>query len=169
MYPVKHECLWNGYIWPFATSQILTALKNTAQNTGEKKYKDMFCELLGQYARMHYRVTEDGRKISWIDEVMSPVDGDWSSRTLLKKWGWSVFKGGYERGKDYNHSTFCDLVISGLCGVSVKDGEICVNPVIPDDWDYFRLSGVKVLGKEYDINYDKNNGIVVTEQKEQSV
>ena len=169
MYPVKHECLWNGYIWPFATSQTLTALKNTAQNTDEKKYKDMFCDLLGQYARMHYRVTEDGRKISWIDEVMSPVDGDWSSRTLLEKWGWSVFKGGYERGKDYNHSTFCDLVISGLCGVSVKDGEISVNPIIPDDWDYFRLSGVKILGKEYDISYDKNNGLVVTEKKEQSV
>ena len=26
-----------------------------------------------------------------------------------------------ERGKDYNHSTFCDLVINGLIGKSVCD------------------------------------------------
>ena len=164
MYPVKHECLWNGYIWPFATSQTLTALMNVAKNCEDKKYKEMFVSLLSQYARMHKRTREDGREVSWIDEVMSPVDGDWSSRTLLKKWGWSILKGGYERGKDYNHSTFCDLVISGICGVSVKDGEICVNPIIPDEWDYFSLKGVKVLGKEYDIKYDKKNGLAVNSE-----
>ena len=27
-------------------------------------------------------------------------------------------KGGKERGKDYNHSTFCDLIINGLIGNS---------------------------------------------------
>lgn len=162
LYPVKHECLWNGYIWPFATSQTLTALKNTALSSGEKKYKDMFCTLLSQYARMHKRTTEDGRIVSWIDEVMDPRNGDWSSRTLLKKWGWNLIKGGYERGKDYNHSTFADLVISGVAGVGVKDGEISVTPLIPDDWDFFRLSGVKVLGKEYDIVYE-NKKLSVTE------
>jgi len=26
-------------------------------------------------------------------------------------------KGGVERGKDYNHSTFCDLIITGLVGL----------------------------------------------------
>ena len=164
MYKVKHECLWNGYIWPFATSQTLTALMNTAKNTDDEKYKEMFASLLSQYARMHKRTKEDGTTVSWIDEVMSPVDGDWSSRTLLKKWGWNPLKGGYERGKDYNHSTFCDLVISGLCGVGVKDGEISVNPVIPDSWDYFSLKGVRVLGKEYNINYDRQNGLAVTEK-----
>lgn len=159
LYRAKHECLWNGYIWPFATSQTLTALSVVAHSTEDKKHRDMFVTLLSQYARMHKRVTEDGRTVSWIDEVMDPRNGDWSSRTLLKKWGWSFIKGGYERGKDYNHSTFCDLVISGLVGISVSDGKITVNPLVPDEWEYFRLSGVKVLGKEYDIIYDKNGEI----------
>ncbi len=169
MYESKHECLWNGYIWPFAISQTLTALKGTAQSTDSKKYKDMFCRLLAQYARMHKRVTEQGKTVSWIDEVMD-LEGEWSSRTILKKMNWPKLKGGYERGKDYNHSTFCDLVISGLAGVNVKDGELAVNSIIPDSWDYFRLTGVKVLGKEYDIIYDKTGdkygrgkGLVVTE------
>lgn len=163
LYPVKHECLWNGYIWPFATAQTLTALKNIAFSTGENKYKEMFYILLSQYARMHKRVAENGKTISWIDEVMDPRNGDWSSRTLLKKWGWSKIKGGYERGKDYNHSTFCDLVISGLVGLDVKDGEISVNPLIPEEWDYFSLRGVKILGKEYNILYSKNEGITIKE------
>lgn len=155
LYSVNHECLWNGYIWPFATSQTLTALKNVAQRTKDKKYKDMFYTLLNQYARMHTRVTEDGRTICWIDEVMDPRNGIWSSREYLKERKWLIGFAGYERGKDYNHSTFCDLVISGLLGIDVIDGEMKVNPLIPDTWDYFRLTGVKVLGKEYDIIYDK--------------
>ena len=51
--------------------------------------------------------------------------GDWISRTILKRWQkekndqgeeWPINKGGKERGKDYNHSTFCDLIINGLIG-----------------------------------------------------
>lgn len=156
LYSARHECLWNGYIWPFATAQTLTALKNVALSSDEAIYKDMFVTLFSQYARMHKRETVDGKVISWIDEVMDPGNGDWSSRTLLKKWGWFIGKGGYERGKDYNHSTFCDLVISGLVGVCVQNGKLSVTPLAPDNWEYFRLSGVKLLGKEYDIIYDKS-------------
>ncbi len=156
MYEAKHECLWNGYIWPFATSQTLTGLYKTARRTGSAEYREMFCTLLSQYARMHKRATEAGKTVSWIDEVMDPRTADWSSRTILKNKNWSRLKGGYERGKDYNHSTFCDLVISGIVGVDVVDGKISVNPIIPDSWDYFRLSGVRILGEEYEIFYDRS-------------
>lgn len=154
LYSVDHECLWNGYIWPFATAQTLTALNRVAHTTGKQKYRQMFCTLLRQYARMHTRRTESGKIVSWIDEVMEPNHGDWSSRKLLRDWGWREDKGGYERGKDYNHSTFCDLVISGLVGVCVQEGKIHVEPLAPKQWSYFRLSGVKLLDKEYDIFYD---------------
>ena len=49
----------------------------------------------------------------WIDEDMDPFTGDWTARTLLKADNWNPGRGGLERGKDYNHSTFCDLVLSG--------------------------------------------------------
>ena len=159
LYAVDHECLWNGYVWPFATSETLTALKNVAQRTGDGKLRADFYTLLAQYARSHKRITEDGREISWIDEVIDPRNGDWCSRTMLRDWGWLPRKGGYERGKDYNHSTFCDLVISGLVGVAVKDGKLTLDPLAPPEWDYYRLSGVKVLGEEYDITYDKTGEV----------
>ena len=48
-------------------------------------------------------------------------EGTWISRSILNRWraeGKNIdeIKGGKERGKDYNHSTFIDLVISGLIG-----------------------------------------------------
>ena len=45
----------------------------------------------------------------WIDENLNPSTGDWISRTRLKAWKngtWDAGKGGVERGKDYNHSTY---------------------------------------------------------------
>ena len=155
LFSAKHECLWNGYVWPFATSQTLNALNAVIRRYSDSdEYKKLFIKLLHQYARSHNRVREDGTTVPWIDEVRHPERDEWSSRTILRDWGWREGKGGYERGKDYNHSTFCDLVISGLVGVSVSPaGEIEVEPNIPDDWDYFTLVGVYVGGKRYSIEY----------------
>ena len=44
---------------------------------------------------------------------------------------------------DYNHSTFCDLVITGLVGLVPRDDDrIEVDPLLPADaWDWFCLDG----------------------------
>ena len=155
LFASEHECLWNGYIWPFATSQVLTGLINAADAANNKKYADMFCRLLKQYAAQHTRIDENGKRLMWIDEVKAPYEDVWSSREILKNWGWEKEKGGYERGKDYNHSTFCDLVISGLAGVRVQNGSVSFKPMIPDEWDYFSLDNLYILGSRYRISYDK--------------
>lgn len=172
LYSVKHECLWNGYVWPFATSQTLTALNNVIQTypNGER-YRDLFCKLLRQYAKSHTRLREDGKTVPWIDEVRHPLRDEWSSRTLLRDWGWPERKGGYERGKDYNHSTFCDLAITGIVGVRETEGALEISPNIPADWGWFRLSDLHYKGKTYTVVYDKTgekfgvgHGLQVTEQ-----
>src|SRR5690606_10215077 len=70
---------------------------------------------------------------------------------------WSKEKGGKERGKDYNHSTYCDLIITGLIGLRPQDGNrLVVNPLLPDDaWDYFCLDNVPYHGKNITVLYDK--------------
>ena len=165
LYSVDHECLWNGYVWPFATSQVLNSLNAVIRHySDDPKYKKMYFKLLKQYAVSHCRIREDGSSVPWIDEVRHPERDDWSSRTVLRDWGWLERKGGFERGKDYNHSTFCDLVISGLVGVSVsEDGELTVQPNVPDDWEYFTLSGLYVRGKRYSIEY--RNGTLKIEHQ----
>ena len=66
-------------------------------------------------------------------------------------------RGTKDRGKDCNHSTFCDLVISGLVGLRPRaDETIEVNPLVPDEtWDYFCLDGVGYHGRKITILYDK--------------
>ncbi len=155
LYEKNHECLWNGYVWPFATSQTLTALNNVIKNYGRTDFCDAYCELLIQYAKSHHRVTENGM-VDWIDEVRHPLRDEWSSRELLESWGWKEEKGGYERGKDYNHSTFCDLIISGIVGVDTKGEKLIVNPIIPKDWDWFKLENLSYRGRTYTVIYDKN-------------
>jgi hypothetical protein len=57
--------------------------------------------------------------IPGLTENLNPFSGEWLARSRLKIWQkgtWSSEKGGVERGKDYNHSTFNDIVISGLVG-----------------------------------------------------
>jgi len=42
LYEANHECLWNGYIWPFATSQVLTALYTVIHEYGKKEFSNNY-------------------------------------------------------------------------------------------------------------------------------
>lgn len=156
----SHECQWNGPSWPFSTAVTLTGMANLLNNytqdvVGRKDYFD----LLKIYATSHRLKRDDGTVVPWIDENLNPVNGDWISRTRLKTWKngtWDAGKGGEERGKDYNHSTYCDLVISGLIGLRPRaDDTVEVNPLVPQSWDYFCLDRVPYHGRLLTIFYDK--------------
>ena len=150
-----HACQWNGPSWPFATSQTLTALARTLHRFGESEHvtKDMYFETLQTYSNSHRRVNEKGQNVCWIDENLDPFTGEWLSRKMLLAINYKY----KERGKDYNHSTFCDLVISGLLGVQPQlDGSIVIEPLLPEGkWDWFSLNRLPCGGKEITLIYDK--------------
>lgn len=156
-----HECQWNGPSWPYATSITLTAMANLLNNYSQSVVgRSDYYETLKTYAASQQLKTDDGTVVPWIDENLNPLTGDWISRTRLKTWqngSWAKDKGGVERGKDYNHSTFCDLVISGLIGLRPSEGnQLVINPLLPESkWDYFCLDKVLYHGKEITILYDK--------------
>ena len=156
-----HECQWNGPSWPYATAVTLTAMANLLNNYRQNfvSIADYF-ELLRIYAKSHQLRRQDGKIVPWIDENLNPNTGDWIARTRLKTWRngtWDEGKGGAERGKDYNHSTFCDLVISGLIGLRPRAAEkVEVNPLIPvGAWEYFCLDNVLYHGRTLTILFDK--------------
>jgi predicted GH43/DUF377 family glycosyl hydrolase len=148
-----HECQWNGPVWPFATAITLTGLANLLNGPPQEaiRAKDYF-DLLKIYAKAQRLKLPDGRIVPWIDENQNPKTGDWISRTLLIQ----RKQAPTERGKDYNHSTFCDLVISGLIGLRPRaDNTVEVNPLTPPSWDYFCLDQIPYHGLSLTILFDK--------------
>jgi hypothetical protein len=156
-----HECQWNGPSWPYATSVTLTALANLLVNYEQAIVnRETYFEVLETYTKCHRRLREDGGTVAWIDENLNPYTGDWIARTRLKTWRdgtWDPAKGGRERGKDYNHSTYCDLIISGLVGLRPQAGDrVVVHPLVPDGtWDYFCLDRVPYHGRDLTVLYDR--------------
>jgi hypothetical protein len=150
-----HECQWNGPSWPFSTAITLTALANVLNNDQQTVIsKRDYLSLLQIYAKSQHLTRTDGKVVPWIDENLNPITGDWMARTILKAWSNPL----YERGKDYNHSTFCDLIISGLVGLRPRaDDLVEVNPLVPEGmWDYFCLDKIAYHGHLLTILYDQS-------------
>jgi hypothetical protein len=138
-------CEWDGALWPFATAQTLYALANflrsapLAPSEGERagvrghpalnsqpstiNYFNAFCT----YTRGH----RAGGK-PFIGEYQDEVTGDW-------------INGKNDRSRYYNHSTYADLLITGVIGLIPRADDIVeISPLLPTDtWDWFCLDGVK--------------------------
>jgi len=152
---IGHECQWNGPSWPFATSITLVGMANLLDDYHQTAVsKEDYFTVLTNYAKSQYLKHDDGTVTPWIDEDLNPDTGDWIARTIQKDGGhWSPI----ERGKDYNHSTFCDLVITGLVGLRPRaDDVIQVKPLVPAGrWAYFCLDRVPYHGHSLTILWDK--------------
>lgn len=115
-------CRWNGPGWPFATSQTLTALGHIARATPDPATAGLFLDVLMQYAETH--IGADGEY--WLDEDVDPERGGWRTRD----WRLAHEPERASIGRDYQHSTFADIVYSGMLGVSVSDGVVLVDPLV---------------------------------------
>ncbi|ANH80316.1 glycoside hydrolase [Niabella ginsenosidivorans] len=133
------KCEWDGAVWPFATSQTLTAMANLLNNYKQHfvSRNDYFLQL-EKYMRSQHK---DGKP--YIGEYMDEKTGKWLTAD--------------ERGRYYNHSTFNDLVITGLVGLRPRaDDRIEVNPLLPaGTWDWFALDQVLYHGKIITIIWDR--------------
>jgi hypothetical protein len=149
----NHECLWNGPSWPFATTQTLVALANLL-NHYEQRFvsKTNYFDLLRTYARSQHKRQPDGSVVPWIDENLHPDTGEWIARDILHR----LKRPDQNRGKDYNHSAFGDLVITGLAGLRPRpDSTLEVNPLIPNGrWPYFCLENIHYHGRTLAVIWD---------------
>ncbi|MBV9122425.1 MAG: six-hairpin glycosidase, partial [Planctomycetes bacterium] len=99
--------------------------------------RDYFAAFL-TYVRCQYR---DGKP--YIGEYLDETTGRW-----LK---------GDQRSRDYNHSTFADLLITGVVGLRPRaDDVVEVYPLLPEgEWEWFCLDGVKYHGHILTILWDR--------------
>jgi hypothetical protein len=153
------KCEWDGAIWPFATSQTLTALANYLEKVKNNeevatvsgwvedaaKANNTFSTLQSSFFHQMklYTESQHHRGRPYIGEYLDEKTGAW-------------LMGDRERSRYYNHSTYNDLIITGICGLRPQiDGSIVVNPLLPkDQWDYFCLDGISYRGHTLTIVWD---------------
>jgi hypothetical protein len=135
------HCEWDGAVWPFATSQTLGALANVLRGyqspvVSQRDYFDTFLTYVhSQHA--------DGKP--YIGEYLDETTGQW-------------IDGKAGRSRYYNHSTFADLVITGVVGLCPRaDDVIDISPLLPAaTWNWFCLDGVRYHGRTLTIIWDKD-------------
>ncbi|WP_428305762.1 MGH1-like glycoside hydrolase domain-containing protein [Lacipirellula sp.] len=136
-------CEWDGAVWPFATSQTLGGLANVLRGPPQPYVtRRDFLEQMETYARAHER---DGKP--YIGEYHDEQTG-----------AWLITGPKAERSRHYNHSTFNDLVITGLVGLVPRADEIIeVDPLLPPDaWDWFRIESIPYHGRRLTIVWDRD-------------
>jgi hypothetical protein len=128
-------------VWPFATCQTLNALANILRDYPQdivtrSNYFDAFLT----YTRSQHA---DGKP--YIGEYLDEQTGVW-------------INGKNGRSRYYNHSTYADLLITGVVGlVPHMDGQVEISPLLPQGtWDYFCLDGILYHGRRLTIVWDKN-------------
>lgn len=135
------KCEWDGPVWPYATSQTLTGMANLLNGNNSGIINDsIYFRHLELYVESQYK-----RGRPYVGEYLDEKTGAW-------------LKGDEERSRYYNHSTFNDLIISGLVGLRPRaDNKIEVNPLIPESkWDWFCLDNLLYHNQILTIVWDKD-------------
>lgn len=136
------RCEWDGPVWPFATCQTLVGMANLLRMPGQATLQnsDYFEQLL-IYAESHAL-----HGTAYIGEYHDELTGKWLVRESKSA-----------RSHHYNHSTFCDLIISGLVGIVPQPiGKLRVEPLLPQStWPWFCLDDVSYQGHRVTILWDR--------------
>ena len=142
MFLLKQTCCWwSGQSWPYATSQTLKALANVLQDYEQDAVtKADYLKLLTTFAKTHRR---NGKP--YLAEACHPDTGSFEGHD------------GYNHSEHYFHSSFNDLVITGLAGLTPRDDDTLeVKPLAPAEWAYFALDNVPYHGHLVSILWDRD-------------
>jgi len=139
------ECQWNGPVWPFQTTQVISGLANflndykTGAKAGIVSASD-HTRLLKLYAQLHYNPERGG--ILDLEEDYYPDTG------------YPIV--GLKRSPHYFHSGYIDLVLSGLVGIRPSADDVLeVNPLIDASTiSFFRAERVPYHGHEVAVQWD---------------
>lgn len=133
-------CRWDGPSWPYSTSTTLTAMANLLNDYHQDVVTAAdYYQVLRGYALTQYK---NGRP--YVAEAHHPDEPRW----IYDAQGHS---------EHYNHSTFDDLVISGLVGLRPQAGDtVVLNPLVPAGWDHFALENVPYHGHNVTVLWDRD-------------
>lgn len=132
-------CTWSGNSWPFATSQTLEAMANLLND-----YRQNVVSPADYYRLLRtFSLTQRHNGVPFVAEAADPDTGAWQIQP--------------NHSEHYFHSSYVDLVVTGLAGLRPRDDDrLVVNPLIPRDWDWFALENVPYHGHLVSIVWDRD-------------
>jgi hypothetical protein len=134
-------CRWDGPSWPYATSQTLTALANQLIDYPAQPYVDrgdFYAALRG------YALTQRKNGQPYVAEAHHPDEDRWIYDAR-------------NHSEDYNHSTFNDIVLSGLLGIRPQqDDSLQISPLVPPDWSHFAVENLAYHGHNLTVVWDRD-------------
>lgn len=135
----KPSSQWNGPSWPYQSSQALTAMANVLNNYHQDVISSSdYLKLLRLYTQQH--ILPNG-KINLVENY----DPNKGGPIVYCYWS-----------NHYNHSSYNNLIITGLCGIRPSEGDsLIVNPLIDTSIQYFYLGDVKYHGHTLTVIYDR--------------
>jgi hypothetical protein len=142
----RPECQWNGPSWPFQTSQALTGLANLLDDYPAAAISAAdYLRLLRQYTHQHF-----------LSPGKPDIEEDYNPDTGLPIVG-------LPRSHHYFHSTYIDLVLSGLIGIRPRaDNVLEIDPLLPahpgasQRIRYFALQDLAYHHHDISIFYDED-------------
>jgi hypothetical protein len=137
------ECQWNGPVWPFQTTQVLTGMANLLEDDHQSVVsRSDYMRLLRQYAALHLKNGAPD-----LEEDYDPATG----QAIV----------GLARSHHYFHSGFIDLIVTGLAGIRPREDDLLVvDPLVPaapqdpQALRYFALQNVPYHGHLVGVVYD---------------
>jgi hypothetical protein len=131
---------WNGPSWPYQTSQALTAMANFLNNYSQDVItRSDYVKSLRLFAKQHFL---PNGKLDLVENYDPNLGGP------IVYYYWS---------NHYNHSSFNNLIITGLCGIRPSVGDtLVINPLVDNSIQYFCLDGVSYHGHMLTVVYDKD-------------
>jgi hypothetical protein len=131
---------WNGPSWPFQTSLALTGMANLLNNYQQSVVKSSdYVKQLRLFTQQHF--LPEG-KINLVENYDPNLGGP------IVYYYWS---------NHYNHSSYNNLVITGLCGIRPSPGDtLDIHPLVDSTINYFWLDDLIYHGHRLSVKYDRD-------------
>jgi hypothetical protein len=137
-------CMWNGPTWPHANSIVMTAMARTlrsdrilAKEKASPLSREKLWELFQSFTKAQYR--NQDLNYPWTGEFYNGESGVWKTAE-----------------RDYNHSTWLDILIPELIGMVPRDDEVLeLDPLLPPNaLAHFTLDGQRYHGHDVTVAWD---------------
>lgn len=140
----RHNCPWNGRVWPMTNSHIAEVLAICAIRFNDELLKKAFVHFIQKFIKMLHFEKADGSK-------------DFNRPNCFEHYHPYYGRACVYRGiDDYQHSWVVDLILKYVVGISINPkGKILLNP-FDFGLDYLNVENLFIAGKKYSIKM-KNN------------